>query len=220
MNISNNKQLDGYVAAEFNRQAKRYDDSRLVKSYQRRTQVLALEHLSITKGMNILDLGCGTGWATFEIAARLQGTGRVIGFDLSEKMIEQAQQKLAETKYNNIEFVLNSAHFLDYEKQFDYVISTNAFHHFANKPEIFSRVWKSLNHDGKFIIQDICDDYFLMKLVDLAGKVGEKAHVGSATSQGLKNLFISTGFSDVEVKKVKLNWFWGIMVGCGVKLVN
>jgi hypothetical protein len=30
-------------------------------------------------------------------------------------------------------------------------------------------------------------------------------------------LLISTGFSDVEVKTTKLNWFWGIMIGKGVK---
>jgi cyclopropane fatty-acyl-phospholipid synthase-like methyltransferase len=122
------------------RAAKRYDDSRVVKSFQRRTQALVLDDMWIEKGMNILDLGCGTGWATFEIASRLEGTGRVVGLDLSEKMLEQAERKL-----------------------------------------------------------------------------GEKAHVGSTTSRELRNLLISTRFSDVEVKTTKLNWFWRIMIGKGVK---
>jgi hypothetical protein len=67
------------------------------------------------------------------------------------------------------------------------------------------------------MIQDICDDYFLMRMVDLAGKIGERAHVGSASSEQLKSLFLAASFVDVEVEKLKLNWFWGIMIGKGVK---
>jgi ubiquinone/menaquinone biosynthesis C-methylase UbiE len=61
---------DEYAAEEFDKAAKSYDDSRLVKSYQRRTQVLVVNEMQIRRGMNVLDLGCGTGWATIEIASR------------------------------------------------------------------------------------------------------------------------------------------------------
>ena len=206
-----------HVVKEFDRAAKGYDESRLVKSYQRRTQTLVINKMQIEKGMNILDLGCGTGWGTIDIASRLEGTGKVIGLDLSEKMIEQAKQKLAEFHYDNVEFRVGSGSSLDYENYFDCVLSTNAFHHFDKKEEIFSRVWKSLKRNGCFIIQDICDDFILMRIVDLAGKIGEKAHVGSSTSEELRNLFVSVGFVNIEVEKVKLNWFWRIMVGKGDK---
>lgn len=208
---------DEYVAREFDRAAEGYDDSRIVNSYQRRTQALVLGRMQIEKGMHVLDLGCGTGWATLEIAARLEGTGKAIGQDLSKKMIEQAEGKLAGFVHDNVEFILGSGSSLEYDGYFDYVLSTNAFHHFANKEDIFSRVRRSLKRDGVFLIQDICDDYLLMKMVDLAGKIGERAHVGSTTSQGLERLFLSAGFADVEVEKVKLNWLWGIMIGRGVK---
>lgn len=208
---------DEYVAKEFDRAAERYDDSRVVGSYQRRTQTLVLGDMRIEKGMNVLDLGCGTGWATLEIASKLGGTGRVIGLDLSEKMIEQAERKLSELGYGNVEFVLQSAGSLDFDGYFDYVLSTNAFHHFLDKGEVFSKVWRSLKPHGTFLVQDICDDFVLMRALDLIGKIGEKAHVGSTTSGGLRELLISTGFSDVEVRTTKLNWFWGIMLGKGVK---
>jgi len=206
-----------YVAKEFDRAAKSYDESRLVKSLQRRAQTLVIDKMHIEKGMNILDLGCGTGWGTIDIASKLEGTGKVIGLDLSEKMLEQAKQKLAEFTYDNVEFRVGSGSSLNYENYFDYVLSTNAFHHFDDKEEIFSIVWKSLKDNGTFIIQDICDDYLLMKIVDLAGKVGEKAHVGSTTSEGLRNLFLSTGFVNIEVERIELNWFWKIMIGSGIK---
>jgi arsenite methyltransferase len=208
---------DECVAKEFNRAAGHYDDSRVVKSFQSRAQALVVDNLRVERGMHILDLGCGTGTATLEVAARLEGGGRVVGLDLSERMLEQAKQKLAELGYTNVEFVLQRASDLKYDEYFDYVLSTNAFHHFEDKQEVFARVYRSLRPGGVFVVQDICDDFVLMRSLDLLGKLGERAHVGSTTSRELERLLISTGFSDVEVKTAKLNWFWGIMIGKGTK---
>jgi ubiquinone/menaquinone biosynthesis C-methylase UbiE len=213
------EQHDEYVAREFNRSARRYDDSHVVKSYQSRAQALVVAELRLEKSMHVLDLGCGTGTATLEIASRLEGTGQVVGLDLSEKMIAQAERKLATLGYANATFVLQSASALDYAGEFDYVLSTNAFHHFADKQEVFSRVHRSLKPGGVFVVQDICDDFVLMRLLDLMGKIGEKAHVGSTTSRALRELFVSTGFSDVDVRIVKMNWFWQIMVGKGTRRI-
>ena len=206
-----------YVAREFNRAAKGYDESRIVESFQRRAQILVIDKMHLEKGMRILDLGCGTGWGTIYIATRLGGTGEVIGLDLSEKMIEQAKQKLSEFIYNNVEFEVGSGSSLDYENYFDYVLSTNAFHHFDNKEEIFCKVWKSLKEDSIFLIQDICNDFLLMRIIDLAGKIGEIAHVGSSKSEELRKLYLSAGFVNVEIERVELNWLWKIMIGKGRK---
>lgn len=211
---SENRQ-DEYIADEFDRQASHYDGSLTVASFQRRTQALVMDNMQIVEGMHILDLGCGTGTATLEIASKLKGTGRVVGLDLSKKMLAEAERKLAKLGYTNVEFVLGSASDLNYEACFDYVLSTNAFHHFYDKERVFSRVWRSLKPGGCFLVQDICDDFLLMKVVDLAGKIGERAHVGSTTSLGLRELLASAGFVDIDVQVQKLNWFWGIMVGKG-----
>jgi arsenite methyltransferase len=208
---------DKQVADEFDRQASHYDDSLTVRTFQGRAQSLVLGKIRIEKGMHILDLGCGTGTGTIEIAARLEGTGRVMGLDLSEKMIEQAEHKLAELECTNVAFVVGNGAELVYDGCFDYVLSTNAFHHFGDKEGVFSRVWRSLKPGGTFLVQDICDDFVLMRAVDLLGKVGERAHVGSTTALGLRELLASVGFVDVEVQVQKLNWFWGIMVGRGVR---
>jgi len=213
----NMKGKDEYIAEEFNKAAGGYDRSLIVKSYQRRTQVLIIKRMQIKKGMNILDLGCGTGAGTMDIALKLKGTGKVIGLDLSGKMIEQARKKLTNIKYDNVKFKVGSAISLDYNNYFDYVFSTNAFHHFKDKGNIFLKVKKALKVQGVFIVQDICDDYFLMSILDFMGKIGEKAHVGSTTSQKLKDLFLATDFLNIKVNRIKLNWFWGIMIGEGMK---
>jgi arsenite methyltransferase len=208
---------DYYVAREFDREAGSYDESRLTRSYQRRVQALVIDRMEIRRGINVLDLGCGTGWGVIDIASKLEGTGKVVGLDLSERMIEEAKQNIAGFPLDNVELRVGSASSLDYDDSFDYVLSTNAYHHFQSKADIFSRVWRSLRHDGVFIVQDICDDYLLMRMLDLAGRIGEKAHVGSTTSQGLRDLFVSKGFSNVEIERIELNCFWRVMIGTGVK---
>jgi ubiquinone/menaquinone biosynthesis C-methylase UbiE len=206
---------DHQIARKFDRDAGSYDDSRLVKSYQRRVQMLVISRMKIEKGMNVLDLGCGTGQGTIDIALKLEGTGSIIGIDLSEKMIEQAKKKLTDFQYGNIKFMVGSAGSIDYQDYFDYVFSTNAFHHFENKESIFKKVRQSLKASGTFIVQDICDDYFLMRLLDLAGKIGQKEHVGSMKSKELESLFLTTGFTNIEVEKLKINWFFRVMIGKG-----
>jgi hypothetical protein len=57
-----------------------------------------------------------------------------------------------------------------------------------------------------------------MKLLDFAGKIGERAHVGSSTSEELRRLFLSTRFVNIEIRKIQVNWFWKIMIGKGNKI--
>ena len=208
---------DHRVAEEFDRQASRYDRSLTVRRYQSQTQALVLDRLSIRPGMHVLDLGCGTGTASLALASRLNGTGKFIGVDVSPKMLEQARRKLSQSGLTNVEFVLGSAHKLGYEATFDVVFSTSAYHHFADKTDIFRRVWQSLKRGGCFWVQDFCSDFLLMRGLDLLGRLGERAHVGTTTSHQLKALYQSTGFGDVEVTPFKLNFLWGIMIGKGVK---
>ncbi|MBN2076708.1 MAG: methyltransferase domain-containing protein [Dehalococcoidales bacterium] len=212
------KRQEKYIADEFNRTAEGYDKSRLVKSFQSRAQKLVISKMKIDEGMSVLDLGCGTGQGTIEIGRLLKGTGKVIGLDLSEKMIDQAIRKLDDTIDMNITFETMSGSSLDYVERFDYVISTNAFHHFHDKEDIFLRVKRALKSCGIFIVQDICDDFLLMRLVDYAGKLGEKAHVGSTTSRRLREIFHVTGYEDIIIEKVNLTRLWKIMIGQGKKV--
>ena len=208
---------DEHVAEHFDRAAATYDRSFTVKHYQSRALALALERLPIESEMRVLEIGCGTGTGTLAVATRLNGTGQVIGLDVAPKMIEQAQIRLSASGLSNVQFVSGSAHDLEYEDTFDVVFCTNAYHHFADKTGIFRRVRQSLKIGGSFWVQDSCSDFLPMRGLDLLGKLGERAHVGTTTSRQLENLYRNAEFVDVEVSSSKLTWFWGIMIGKGVK---
>src|SRR5262249_39710770 len=64
---------------------------------------MILDGLRLRNGSRVLDLGCGLGDDTFEIAARVGTSGRVTGVDVSTSMIDEARRR-AETRGRRIAF--------------------------------------------------------------------------------------------------------------------
>ena len=87
----------------------------------------ALSMLNLRGTESVLDIGCGQGKITREIAARVPA-GRVIGIDASEKMIASARDSAAESPQTNLEFAVADARHLDFHHEFDLIVSFNALH--------------------------------------------------------------------------------------------
>jgi trans-aconitate methyltransferase len=124
-------------------------------------------------GESILDLGCGTGHLTAQIA---ESGAQVTGVDRSAEMVAAA--RLA---YPNLKFEIADAKNLAYRDEFDAVFS-NATLHWIHEPELVLRgVWKALRPGGRFVAElggkgniRAMQDAFEQALVELgAGNVGE-----------------------------------------------
>lgn len=97
------------------------------------------------QGEVILDLGCGTGDLSNEIA----GFGAsVVGMDLSESMIQQAQNK-----YSNLEFLVGNGEDFRTNEQFDAVFSNAALHWMIQPSNVISCVWEALSSGGRFVAE-------------------------------------------------------------------
>jgi trans-aconitate methyltransferase len=124
-------------------------------------------------GERILDVGCGTGHLTAQIAA---SGANVTGVDRSGEMISAA--RLA---YANLKFEISDARNLSYWEEFDAVFS-NATLHWIHEPElVLQSVWKALRTGGRFVAEfggnkniRAMQDAFDKALVELgAAKPGE-----------------------------------------------
>lgn len=62
-----------------------------------------ISKLKINKDSRVLDLACGTGFGTFEIAKKLKNSGEIYAVDISKKMLAIAKNK---NRYKNIKFIL------------------------------------------------------------------------------------------------------------------
>ncbi len=67
---------------------------------------------------NVLDIGCGDGRITAEIAAKIP-EGRIWGIDNSIEMIKMAQRTFPFEKYSNLKFKHIDARDMDFNNEFD-----------------------------------------------------------------------------------------------------
>lgn len=106
--------------------------------------------LAIKSGGPVIELGCGTGWLSREIA---QHGIAVEGYDVAENNVELAQKLSAKMPHAHFAVKdLNSATFP--ENKFGAVVVWDSLHHFAGLEHICKEMTKSLREGGKFLIWD------------------------------------------------------------------
>jgi ubiquinone/menaquinone biosynthesis C-methylase UbiE len=99
------------MEARLQRRIQRYGWDLAAPAYQRGWQAqLApahthlLAHAALEPGAAVLDVACGTGLVTFAAAWAVGSHGRVLGTDLSERMIEHAHGLARERRFTNVDF--------------------------------------------------------------------------------------------------------------------
>lgn len=92
----------------------------------------ALALLSLNGSERVLDVGCGDGKITAEVAARVP-KGSVVGVDPSEKMINFAETKWGSNGQTNLRFEVADARSLPFREKFNLVVSFNALHWVAEQ---------------------------------------------------------------------------------------
>ncbi len=136
-------------------------DSDYLIAYQRFTEISKeevaglIDLLSITKEMKILDLCCGYGRHSLELAR--QGYN-VTGYDLSNFFLEDARKKAKKEKLQ-VDFVPGDVRELDFTEKFDIVFNMlTSFGYFEDEEneDVLSRIARSLVPGGRFLIQAIC----------------------------------------------------------------
>jgi tRNA (cmo5U34)-methyltransferase len=108
-----------------------------------------------TKGLKLLDLGCGTGLELDEIFG-VNPTVQVTGIDLAEKLLERLGQKHAARK-SQLNLVLGNYFEYDFGKNtFDVALSVQTLHHFSYEEKIglYKRINAALKPDGFYIEAD------------------------------------------------------------------
>ena len=92
---------------------------------------------------SVLDLGCGDGLTTRQLAGRLPG-GRVVGIDSSRSMIEEAKK----LERDNLRFVLQDITDLDYRQEFDLIFSNAALHWVKDHNQVLGKCFIALKDNG------------------------------------------------------------------------
>jgi ubiquinone/menaquinone biosynthesis C-methylase UbiE len=173
---------------------KRYDFMRYM---QRRT----IHIMPISKGIGLLDIGCGTGWALEHAAKLAFNHGNFQGIDISPGMIERAKER---SKMNSaLEFRIADAKQLPFaEKSFDLTVCTNSFHHYMNPEAVLKEIFRVLKSKGRIYITDFTADGPISRLINNRQKRKEVAHVNFYSTKEYQSLFAGAGLRYISRKRI------------------
>jgi len=173
----------------------------------------------------VLDLGCGGGLDVFLAAKKVGATGRVLGVDMTAKMIQLAKANAQKRDLPNVEF-----HQADIEdmkpiqsNSIDCVISNCVLNLVPNKAKAMNEIFRVLKPGGRVVLSDIALKKALPQKLqqDVVAFTGCVA--GAILIDEYKRLLIESGFQDVAVvdKNSDLNAYkqYAVESGnlCGVK---
>ena len=109
----------------------------------------AMDRLKLLPGQRVLDLGCGSGRTTLELASAVGPSGRVVGLDIAAEMLTRAQQRAAQAGAGNIKFLHADVQVHDFgTDRFDAAYSRFGVMFFADPAAAFGNVRRALRPGG------------------------------------------------------------------------
>ena len=119
-----------------------------------------INHTQLKEGETVVDLGSGAGIDIFLAARKVLDSGRAIGIDMTDDMLQKARENAKKGSYPNVEFKKG-----DIEENIplndnsvDAVISNCVINLTTNKTNAFKEVFRILKNDGRMVISDLITD--------------------------------------------------------------
>ena len=109
----------------------------------------------IHSGMTVLDLGCGTGYFTLEIAKLLENKGKVIAADVQKGMLEILIHKLENSELRKqIQILNNQENILNLTDKVDFILAFYSFHEMKYIDSITYELQKTIKPETKILISE------------------------------------------------------------------
>jgi SAM-dependent methyltransferase len=155
---------------------------------------------SLRPGEVVLDLGSGAGFDAFLVARAVGPTGRVIGVDMTDAMLERARENARKGGFANVEFRKGTIEDLPLEgESVDVIISNCVINLSPEKDRVFREAYRVLRPGGRLMISDIVLEQPLPP--EVASSLD--AYLGCVGGASLRKEYLETiqkaGFREVEI---------------------
>ncbi|MFI5221289.1 MAG: arsenite methyltransferase [Bacteroidia bacterium] len=165
---------------------------------------LPTQFAKIKKGDTVIDLGSGAGNDCFVARHETGETGKVIGIDFTEAMIEKARYNAEKLGFNNVEFRLG-----DIEKmpvaanRADVVVSNCVLNLVPDKKQAVCEIFRVLKPGGHFSISDIVLVGTLPSNIQTAAEMYAGCVSGALQKEEYLDIIHKTGFVNITIQKEK-----------------
>jgi SAM-dependent methyltransferase len=165
---------------------------------------LPTEFAKIKTGDTVVDLGSGAGNDCFIALSAVGPSGKVIGIDFTEKMIEKARQNAQKLQYNNVEFRLGDIEDIPItSNKADVIVSNCVLNLVYNKYKVFSEIYRVLKPGGHFSISDIVLQGQLPEKLKQAAKMYAGCVSGAVQKDEYLSIIEEAGFINISLQKEK-----------------
>ena len=131
-----------------------YDRLRLLARVRWPETAKLFADVGVGPGQTCLDLGCGGGTVTIELARLVGPSGRAVGVDMDEVKLELARRDAAEAGLSNVEFRRADVDAWDEPQAYDVVYARFLLEHVPGPLDLLRRMWAAVRPGGALAVED------------------------------------------------------------------
>jgi len=169
------------------------------------------DRVRIDAGMACLDVGCGGGDVTLDLARRVGPEGRVVGWDIDETKLGLARREAEEQGLGNVNFRLSDISHGEADGEFDAVYARFLLTHLKDPAGALTGMRQMLRPGGVAIVEDIdSTGYFchpdaaaLWRYVELYTQAVRRRGGDANIGPRLPGLLLDAGFERVQMNVVQ-----------------
>ncbi len=166
---------------------------------------LPTQFAKIKKGDVVIDLGSGAGNDCFIARSETGETGKVIGIDMTEAMINRARTNAEKLNFHNVEFRLGEIEELPVTSNTtDVVVSNCVLNLVPDKRKAFQEIYRVLKPGGHFSISDIVLKGQLPEKIMQTAEMYAGCVSGGIPKEDYMSIITESGFENVTIQKEKI----------------
>lgn len=165
---------------------------------------LPTEFAKIKSGDTVVDLGSGAGNDCFVARHETGETGKVIGIDFTEAMVNKSRINADKLGFNNVEFRLGDIENIPIADNIaDVVVSNCVMNLVPDKPKAFGEVYRILKTGGHFSISDIVLTGDLPEKIKNAAEMYAGCVASAIQKEDYLQIIKDAGFKNLTLQKEK-----------------
>jgi ubiquinone/menaquinone biosynthesis C-methylase UbiE len=112
------------------------------------------DRVGVAPGARCLDVGCGGGEVSFELARRVGPSGHVLGMDMDEVKLSLARHAAVERGLEHVEFRAMDVYELSEPAVHDLVYCRMLLQHLSRPVDVLRRMWEAVAPGGAIVVED------------------------------------------------------------------